>query len=272
MQSGQSQFIFWERKENVIFWEFTRFSEQVCFANKFNLSSKRVLIAKFLIQILFWIWTLFHKESCSLSSNLLACKILEFLEQHNGGFPHLEFGSIWKILNQLLMGWGRYSVPVKATRVAPLSNISPGPTQQPPRAGETRCAPPVHRSGSTPAPVPDPRGPPRPSLLPPPIRGGSGRKYLPTFAISSSTLRWAPQPALCELVDDWLDHLPVPLVGLILIPSRSFCPRFHDHRARAPASTAPLTTDLHSMLVSSCSCASRCQWGMDEFLWWSSAA
>jgi hypothetical protein len=41
-----------------------------------------------------------------------------------------------------------------------------------------------------------------------------------------------------RLADDWLNNLSIPLAGLILVHSRSFCPRFHDHWARALASTA----------------------------------
>jgi hypothetical protein len=41
------------------------------------------------------------------------------------------------------------------------------------------------------------------------------------------------------------DHSTIPLVELLLTPSCSFCPRFHDHRARAPASTTHAMGDLH---------------------------
>jgi hypothetical protein len=74
--------------------------------------------------------------------------------------------------------------------------------------------------------------------------------------------RWARPPTHCRLVDDWLGHLPIPLAGLILVPPRSFCPKFRVHWARAPASTAPSTADLCSTLVSSCYCTSDRQWGM----------
>jgi hypothetical protein len=131
------------------------------------------------------------------------------------------------------MGWGRYSVPVRATRVAPLSNTDPGPTCQQPGVGETWHALPVHRSGSTPASVADPKGSPWPSLSPLPIRVGSGRIYLPPFTVSSSTSSGAPPLSHCQLSDDSLGHLSIPLVGLFLVPSRSCCPRFCSHRTRA---------------------------------------
>jgi hypothetical protein len=141
-----------------------------------------------------------------LPSNLAAYKIWEFLEQHTGGFSNLHFCSIWKILNQLLTGWGHYSVSVKATRVTPLSNTDPRAHMSATRGRGTCC-----------------------------LSAGLAHR---------------------RLADDWLDHLSIPLAGLTLIPSHSFCPKFRDQRARAPASTALSTIDLRSMSVSSCACVS----------------
>jgi hypothetical protein len=49
MQSGQSKFIFWERKANMNFGKFIRVLQKVWIPNKFNSNSKMVLLPEFFI-------------------------------------------------------------------------------------------------------------------------------------------------------------------------------------------------------------------------------
>jgi hypothetical protein len=52
MQSGQSKFIFWEKKANMNFGEFIIFLQTSWTSNKFNSCSEIVLLPEFLIAIL----------------------------------------------------------------------------------------------------------------------------------------------------------------------------------------------------------------------------
>jgi hypothetical protein len=144
----------------------------------------------------------------------------------------------------LLSGWGRYSVPVKPNLLTPHSNTDHGPTRQPLRVGEPGACPLP--------PIPAPRR--RPS----PIQGVAQTSSL--SAAYKDNDRWkisSPLHRIClptevsiaaacrQLAVALPDHSTIPLVELLLTPSCSFCPRFHDHRARAPASTTHPMGDLH---------------------------
>jgi hypothetical protein len=107
----------------------------------------------------------------------------------------------------------------------------------------TRHTLPVHRSGSTHASFANPGAPPR-TPLSPPIKAMAGGKYPPLchffLPIEVSTT------AACRRLAAVLPgHSTIPLVELLLTPSCFFCPRFRDHRARAPASTVHPVGDLH---------------------------
>jgi hypothetical protein len=90
-----------------------------------------------------------------------------------------------------------------------------------------------------------PEGPAMTSSLSSAYKGGSGWKYppppfhsffLPT-EVSTTTARR-------QLVTALPGHSMIPLVKLLLTPTCFFCPRFHNHRARASASTVHPAGDL----------------------------
>jgi hypothetical protein len=109
------------------------------------------------------------------------------------------------------------------------------------RGKGTRRVPPIHQSGSMLASVADPKGLPQPSLSPPHIRGGSGRKYLPLslslLHTEVSTIARSSPASCCA--------------------TRPFANSFGRPNPRTVALLLPLPTP-----VSSRSCASHHQWGV----------
>jgi hypothetical protein len=133
-------------------------------------------------------------------------------------------------------------VPVKPNRLAPLSNTGPGPIGQAPGVGEpaARCLSltPAQSRHSSPT-----QGASPDLLSLPPIKGGSGWKY-PPFRCFFLPTEVSTTAAARQLATVLPGHSTIPLVELLLTPSCFFCPRFRDHQARAPASTAHPTGDL----------------------------
>jgi hypothetical protein len=105
------------------------------------------------------------------------------------------------------MGWGHYSVPVKPNRHAPLSNTNPGPTCQPPRAGE-------------------PKGPAQTSSLSSVYKSNSRGKYPPTLCRFFLPAEVSTAAARHQLAAVLPNDSTIPLVDLLITPSCFFCPRF----------------------------------------------
>jgi hypothetical protein len=143
----------------------------------------------------------------------------------------------------LLTGWGRYSVLVKAIRVTPLSNTDPGPTHLPHGVGEPSACHLFAGLARRRRPSPTPGA--RPTLsLSSAYKRGQWPEISALFTVSSSTPRCALPPTRCQLATMLPGHLLIPLADLILALSRSFCPRFCDHQARALASIVHPAGDL----------------------------